>query len=102
MKLAGFALAGIFAGSALGQTPTVGGLLNNYSFTLPGLPNYGIAEGSIFDIYGTNMASAATSLQNPPLQSTLNGVTIDVTVNGTTTHPLFYYLSATQIDAVLP
>jgi uncharacterized protein (TIGR03437 family) len=104
MKFAGFALAlaGIFAGSALGQTPTVGGLLNNYSFTLPGLPNYGIAEGSIFDIYGTNMASAATSLQNPPLQSTLNGVTIDVTVNGTTTHPLFYYLSATQIDAVLP
>jgi uncharacterized protein (TIGR03437 family) len=104
MKFAGFALAlaGIFAGSALGQTPTVGGLLNNYSFTLPGLPNYGIAEGSIFDIYGTNMASAATPLQNPPLQSTLNGVTINVTVNGTTTHPLFYYLSATQIDAVLP
>jgi uncharacterized protein (TIGR03437 family) len=104
MKIAGstLALAGIFAGAALGQTPTVGGLLNNYSFTLPGLPNYGIAEGSIFDIYGTNMASAATSLQNPPLQSTLNGVTIDVTVNGTITHPLFYFLSADQIDAVLP
>jgi hypothetical protein len=24
--------------------------MNNYSYTLPGLPNYGIAEGSIFQI----------------------------------------------------
>src|ERR1019366_7849618 len=48
MRFAGFtlALAGIFAGNALGQAPTVGGLLNNYSNTLPGLPNYGIAQGS--------------------------------------------------------
>ncbi|MGA2741985.1 MAG: hypothetical protein ABSG65_31660 [Bryobacteraceae bacterium] len=103
MRFAGFtlALAGIFAGSALAQTPTVGGLLNNYSYTLPGLPNYGIAEGSIFVIYGTNFSSANTPLQSPP-PPTLNGVTINVTVNGTTTHPLFYYLYPTQIAAVLP
>ncbi len=104
MKVTGFAiaLAGLFAGATFAQTPTVGGLLNNYSFTLPGLPNYGIAEGSIFDIYGTNFTAAAAPLQGPPLQSTLNGVTISVTVNGTTTHPLFYYLGPNQIDAVLP
>ena len=104
MRFAGFtlALAGIFAGSALGQTPTVGGLLNNYSNTLPGLPNYGIAEGSIFDIYGTNFTSAAAPAPAPPLQPTLNGVSISVTVNGAITHPLFYYLGPTQIDALLP
>ncbi len=104
MKFAGFtlALAGIFTGSALAQTPTVGGLLNNYSFTLPGLPNYGIAQGSIFDIFGTNLSSTSTPLQNPPLQSTLDGVTITVTVNGTVTNPLIYFLSPTQIAAVLP
>src|SRR5271155_5468937 len=104
MKFAGFtlALAGIFAGSALGQTPTVGGLLNNYSFTLPGLPNYGIAEGSIFDIFGTNLSSTSTALQDPPLKTTLNGVTIAVTVNGTTTNPLIYFLSPGQIAAILP
>ena len=103
MRFAGFtlALAGIFAGNALGQAPTVGGLLNNYSNTLPGLPNYGIAEGSIFVIYGTNFSSTNVSA-TLPLQSTLNGVTINVTVNGTTTHPLFYYLFSTQIAAVLP
>ena len=104
MRFAGItlALAGIFAGSALGQTPTVTGLLNNYSNTLPGLPNYGIAQGSIFVIYGTNFSSTQIGLQAPPLKTTLNGVTINVTVNGTTTNPLFYYLFPTQIAAVLP
>jgi uncharacterized protein (TIGR03437 family) len=104
MKFAGFtlALAGIFAGNALGQAPTVGGLLNNYSYTLPGLPNYGIAQGSIFVIYGTNFSSTQIGLQAPPLKTTLNGVTINVTVNGTSTSPLFYYLYPTQIAAVLP
>ena len=103
MRLAGFtiALAGIFAGSALGQTPTVTGLLNNYSNTLPGLPNYGIAQGSIFVIYGTNFSTTTTPLQSPP-PATLGGVTINVTVNGTATTPLFYYLFPTQIAAVLP
>ena len=104
MKFAGFtlALAGIFAGSALGQAPTVTGLLNNYSNTLPGLPNYGIAQGSIFVIYGTSFSSTQIGLQAPPLKTTLNGVSIAVTVNGTTTNPLFYYLFPTQIAAVLP
>src|ERR1700685_246650 len=103
MRLAGFtiALAGIFAGSALGQTPTVTGLLNNYSNTLPGLPNYGIAQGSIFVIYGTSFSTTTTPLQSPP-PATLGGVTINVTVNGTATTPLFYYLFPTQIAAVLP
>ena len=96
------AAAATFVGHAFAQAPTVGGLLNNYSFTLPGLPNYGIAQGSIFDIFGTNLAGQTTPLQNPPLQSTLNGVTINVTVSGVTTHPLFYFQSSIQIDAILP
>lgn len=104
MKFAAFALAfaSIFAGNAPGQTPTVGGLLNNYSFILPGLPSYGIARGSIFDIFGTNLSSSTTLLQGPRLQTTLNGVTINVMVNGTTTNPLFYFESPTQIAAILP
>jgi len=76
MKFAGFtlALAGLFAGSVWAQTPTISGLLNNYSNTLPGLPNYGIAEVSIFDIYGANLASASVPLQSPPLETTVGGV----------------------------
>ncbi|MFN7992788.1 MAG: hypothetical protein U0Q18_04270 [Bryobacteraceae bacterium] len=95
-------LVSLLTGTALAQTPSVGGLLNNYSFTLPGLPNYGIAQGSIFDIFGTNLASTTTGLQNPPLQTTLEGTSISVTVNGTTTQPLIYFVSAGQIAAILP
>jgi uncharacterized protein (TIGR03437 family) len=95
------ALAGILPCNATAGMPAVGGVLNNYSYMLPGLPNYGIAQGSIFAIFGTNLASA-TEAMAPPLQSTVNGVTIDVSVNGTITHPLLYYISPTQINAVLP
>src|SRR5581483_2560544 len=84
----------LLAATAMADTPTVGGLLNNYSFTLPGLPNYGIAQGSIFDIFGTNLASTTTGLQNPPLKTTLEGTSISVTVNGTTTQPLIYFVSS--------
>jgi uncharacterized protein (TIGR03437 family) len=103
MRFAGFtlALAGIFAGNALGQAPTVGGLLNNYSYTLPGLPNYGIAQGSIFDIFGTHFSSTNV-FASQPLLTTLGGVSISVTVNGTTTQPLIYFVGSGQIDAVLP
>src|SRR5579862_1654287 len=103
MRLAGFtlALAVCFAGSALAQ-PSVTSLENIYSWTLPGLPNYGIAQGSIFAIFGANLASTTVPLQPPPLQTTLSGVTVNVTVGGTTTQALLYYLSPTQINAVLP
>jgi uncharacterized protein (TIGR03437 family) len=105
MRFAGFtlALAGIFAGDAHGQAPTInaGGIVNNFSNTLPGLPNYGIAEGSIFSIYGTNFSS--TNVGGPlPLQTTVGGVSLSVKVNGTTTSPLIYFVSPTQINAVLP
>jgi uncharacterized protein (TIGR03437 family) len=103
MRFAGFtlALAGIFAGNALGQAPTVGGLVNNFSGIKPGLPNYGIAQGSIFSIYGTNLSSTTVG-GSLPLQTTLGGVSVSVAVNGTTTNPLLYYVSSGQINAVLP
>ena len=89
--------------------PTVTGLLNNYSNIQPGLPNYGIAPGSIFVIYGTGMSNPAVTTAT--LQSstaaggiplTLNGASISVTVGGVTTHPGIYYAVPTQIAAVLP
>jgi uncharacterized protein (TIGR03437 family) len=89
-----------FAGSLAAQ-PTVGGLLNNYSYIRPGLPNYGIAQGSIFDIFGTTLAAATVS-QGVPLALTLGGTSISVTVNGTTTTPIPYFVSAGQISAILP
>ncbi|HEY6347394.1 MAG TPA: hypothetical protein VIY49_38390 [Bryobacteraceae bacterium] len=100
------ALAALILSSAAWAQPTISALANNYSYTLPGLPNYGIAQGSIFVIFGTNLNSQPFSgLQSsgtPGLQTTLNGTSISVTVNGVTTQPYIYYTSATQVAAVLP
>ena len=102
----------VLASAASAQTPVVGGLANHYSYIAAGLPNYGIAQGSIFDIGGTNLvssSSATPALQDPrngPLKSTLNGITVNVTVSGATTHPLLYLLyhgaQSDLIVAILP
>jgi uncharacterized protein (TIGR03437 family) len=91
----------VLAATAAAQAPSIAGLENNYSYVVPGLPNYGIAQGSIFDIFGSNLASTSTSLQATPV-TPLSGVTVAVTVSGTTKQALLYYVTPTQIAAVLP
>ncbi|MGA3190772.1 MAG: hypothetical protein ABSF22_27030, partial [Bryobacteraceae bacterium] len=88
-------------------TPTITTLLNNYSYIVPGLPNYGIAPGSLFIIKGTGLASttsvtALESSASPGIPQTLNGASITVNIGGVTTTPGMYYAEATQIAAVLP
>jgi uncharacterized protein (TIGR03437 family) len=75
--------------------------VNNYSYVLPGLPNYGIAQGSIFDIFGTGLATT-TATQAVPLQKTLAGVSITVTVNGVSTQAIPYFVTPLEIAAILP
>jgi uncharacterized protein (TIGR03437 family) len=83
--------------------PNVTGLANNYSNLSPGLPNYGIAPGSLFLIYGTDFIANANVPSNPfPLSNTVGGTSVSVTVNGTTVQPGLYYVYPTQIAAVLP
>jgi len=91
-----------------GSVPAINTIQNNYSYIVPGLPNYGIAPGALFLITGTDLSATAAgpiTLQSsmaPGLPTTLNGAAITVTVNGVTTHPAIYYSIATQIAAVLP
>jgi len=88
--------------------PKITSVQNNYSLLTPGLPNFGIAQGSLFIIKGTSLASIPTSsvtLQSSGgsgIPKTLNGASISVTVNGTTVQPGIYYAGATQVAAVLP
>ena len=90
--------------SAIG--PLVTEIQNNYSYILPGLPNYGIAPGSIFVIIGSGLSSSAPpvlqSSAAPGLPKALNQTSVSVTVNGVTTSPALYYTSANQLAAVLP
>ncbi len=93
-------------GASVPGGPAIVLVENNYSFILPGLPNYGIAPGSLFVISGTNLSSSAPpvlqSSAAPGLPESLNQTSISVTVNGVTTVPSMYYTSATQVAAVLP
>jgi uncharacterized protein (TIGR03437 family) len=103
--LAVFALA-FPAGIMAQNAPVVGAIINNYSGVLPALPNYGIAPGSIFVLYGTNLSDNVPlvfqSSVAPGLPLTLNHTSISVTVNGTTTNAAIYYATAGQVAAVLP
>lgn len=84
-------------------TPTgASKIQNNYSYILPGMPNHGIAQGSIFDIFGSGLATATSALQSVPLKTVLSGTSVNVTVNGTTTHAILYFVSDGQIAAILP
>jgi uncharacterized protein (TIGR03437 family) len=95
-------LAPVFAAAA----PVINNVQNNYSYILPGLPNYGIAPGTLFLISGTDLADdvqpVLQSSAAPGLPLTFNNASVSVTVNGTTTHPAIYYATRTGIAAVLP
>ncbi len=90
------------AGLVYGQ-PVITNVVNAASNITAGLPNAGIAQGSIFTIYGSNLGPAAISIAQEAFQSTsLSGTSVSVTVNGTTVAALMYYTLATQVAALLP
>jgi len=95
-----------YGASAPPGGPTIAQVQNNYSFILPGLPNYGIAPGSLFIIQGSGLGTPLPPILQssaaPGLPESLNQTSVSVTVNGVTTVPALYYTSATQLAAVLP
>jgi uncharacterized protein (TIGR03437 family) len=95
-------LVALLCAAPASAQPTITALENNYSYILPYSPNYGIAQGSIFDIFGMDLASTTTGLQSFPLSPTLKDTSIAVTVNGTTTQAIPYYVTPGQIAAILP
>ncbi len=97
-----FAISGPLISGYVDPRPIISALQNNYSYIVPGMPNYGIAQGSIFVMYGWNMGPPnVTSQPSFPLQKTFSGVRIDVTVGGVTTQAIPYYVYANQIAAIL-
>src|SRR5215470_4589296 len=91
-------------GSALAQ-PLIyqKGVVNTASVMAPDLPGGAIAQGSIFSIYGTGLGPATGVKVNAfPLQNTFQGVSISVFQGTTTVNALPIYVSATQINAVMP
>lgn len=79
-------------------------ILNNYNpSTGPGLPNYSIAQGSIAIVKGAELSDRSTGLQTTyPLPTTLEGVTVDITVQGTKVSCILYYVLPQQIAFIVP
>jgi uncharacterized protein (TIGR03437 family) len=82
---------------------TVWGIVNAASFATQGLPNAPIAQGSIFAIFGTGLGpTVGVQASSFPLATSLAGVTIAVSQSGAMVAAIPLYVSATQINAILP
>ena len=82
-----------------------GGVLNSASAAYEGLPNSSIAQGSIFNVYGSNLGPATLVKATFPLQTTLpanSGTSVTVTVGGTAAHAFMFYTQAGVVAAILP
>lgn len=79
------------------------GVLNSASLAPPGLPNGGIARGSVFTIFGANLGPATPSTVSVfPLTPTFNGVNLSVSQSGTSVSAIPIFVSSNQINAILP
>jgi uncharacterized protein (TIGR03437 family) len=79
------------------------GVKNAASFADPALPHGAIAQGSIFNVFGSNMGPASLAYASMlPLPTTLSGTQVSVTVNGSTVQCFMIYTSAGQVAAILP
>ena len=89
------------AGGASVTAPSInqGGIVNAVSNRGGG----GIAQGSMFTIYGSNLGPAASwTVSQFPIPSTVNNVTVTVTQGSTNMPAYLLYVQANQINAIMP
>jgi len=76
---------------------------NSASFLVQGLPGSGIAQGSIFTIFGTGVGPATlVQAGSLPLQTSLGGTSVTVTVGGQTVKAYILAAVSYQVNALLP
>ncbi len=90
---------------AFGQVPLIynRSIYNAGSYTPNGIPGGSIAQGSVFSIFGAALGpQPGVSVSAFPLGSSLGGTTINVVQGKTTVQAIPVYVSATQINAIMP
>ncbi len=76
---------------------------NSASYLPGGIPAAAIAQGSIFTVFGANLGPAKALTQPSfPLATTLGNVAITVVQGSTTVSAIPVYVSASQINAIMP
>jgi uncharacterized protein (TIGR03437 family) len=85
--------------------PTFTGVVNPAGGIPPGFPGYGLAQGSIFTVYGNNLgpAAAAQATSLPLPSSGLGGTTVTIASHGSDPIPVpLLYASNGQINGIIP
>ena len=96
-------IACIWSSVAAAQSIYPRGIVNAASFVAPGLPGGGIAQGSVFSIFGAGLGPASSPpLTSFPLSTTLGGVSIKVSQGGTSVSAIPLFVSPGQINAIMP
>ncbi|MBM3753511.1 MAG: hypothetical protein FJW38_05985 [Acidobacteria bacterium] len=95
------------AAAALAMTaaaqPAITGALNTASYLVRGLPNSGLAQGSMIAIFGRNIGPAAITQAGAfPLPTTLGGTSARLTAGGQNFDLFLVYSVATQVGAIVP
>lgn len=91
--------------ASLCAAPSITGVTNSAGNVPVGLPNSGIAQGSIFVVYGSGLGPAAlVEVSSYPLPTTqgLAGTTATVTVGSVTENCIMFYTVSGQVAAILP
>jgi uncharacterized protein (TIGR03437 family) len=79
------------------------GIVNAASYLSQGPPNSSIAQGSIFSIFGSGLGpEVGVQASGFPLETTFHGVSIGISQGATPVAAIPLYVSATQINAVMP
>jgi uncharacterized protein (TIGR03437 family) len=91
-------------GVVLGQNPFIftRGIVNAATFASPGLPNGGIAQGSVFSVFGKSLGPAVSPPLAFPLTTSLGGVSIQVTQGSVSVNIIPLVVSPGQINALMP
>src|SRR2546421_148438 len=94
-----------FSAVAFAQAPSVlpGGVVNVASYQPAALPGSGIAQGSMFVAFGSNLGpSTLVQATSFPLPTTLGGTTVKVTSGSVTSQCPLFYVASGQLVAILP
>lgn len=105
MKIVQALLLGLVVSPMLLAQPVISsdGVVSAASYVPTGFPHSGIARGSFFSVFGQGLGpSDGQMVTSLPLQTSLSGTSIRVTVGDTSVDALIHYSSASQINAVLP
>ncbi len=88
------------------SAPVITGVVNVASNIPPGMPNYGIAPGSLFAVYGSNLGPADLSVSQLPLSASgLSGSSIAIMLTSPTpalVNAPIYFTRQDIVVAVMP